>query len=104
MIHPDDASARGIADGDTVNVSSNVATVELAAEVTEDMMPGVISMPHGWGHNRGGVSWQTAADHAGVSINDLIDTERYDVLTGNAVLNGIAVGVEKAHTLAEAAG
>ena len=104
MIHPDDASARGIADGDSVSVSSNVATVELAAEVTEDMMPGVVSMPHGWGHNRGGVSWQTAADHAGVSINDLIDTERYDVLTGNAVLNGIAVGVEKAHTLAEAAG
>ncbi len=104
LIHPDDAGARGIADSDTVSVSSNVATVELAAEVTENMMPGVVSMPHGWGHNRGGVSWQTAADHAGVSINDLIDTERYDVLTGNAVLNGIAVSVEKAHTLAEATG
>ncbi|UAB77336.1 molybdopterin oxidoreductase family protein [Erythrobacter sp. SCSIO 43205] len=93
MIHPEDAEARGIGDGETITITSNVTSVETTAEVTEDVMRGVVSLPHGWGHNRKGVSWQTAADHAGVSINDLIDTRRYDALTGNAVLNGIVVEV-----------
>jgi len=93
MIHPDDASARGIEDGQTVTIESDVASIETTAEITDDMMQGVVSLPHGWGHNRGGVSWKTAADHAGVSFNDLVGTERFDVLTGNAVLNGIAVNV-----------
>ncbi|MCK0099371.1 molybdopterin oxidoreductase family protein [Qipengyuania sp. S6317L1] len=93
MIHPVDAEARGIVDGDTISITSQVTSVETTAEVTEDVMQGVVSLPHGWGHNRKGLSWQTAADHAGVSINDLIDTQRFDALTGNAVLNGIAVSV-----------
>lgn len=94
MIHPVDAEARGISDGQVIAIQSEVTSVETTAEITEDVMQGVVSLPHGWGHNRAGVSWQTAADHAGVSMNDLIDTNRYDVLTGNAVLNGIAVQVE----------
>lgn len=93
MIHPQDAAARGIADGDPVEVASRVGQIEVAAEVTEDIMPGVVSLPHGWGHNRDGLSWQTAAEHAGVSINDLTDPQRFDRLTGNAVLNGTPVTV-----------
>ncbi|MHA7818287.1 MAG: molybdopterin oxidoreductase family protein [Erythrobacter sp.] len=96
MMHPEDAAARGLEDGIEVSVASSIAAVETTLEITDDVMPGVVSLPHGWGHNRSGVSWETAAEHAGVSINDLIDTERYDPLTGNAVLNGIAVTVERA--------
>ena len=94
MIHPDDAQLRGIADGDMVSIASRIGEVETNAEVTEAIMPGVVSLPHGWGHNREGVSWKTAEAHAGVSINDLTDPGRYDRLTGNAVLNGTPVEVE----------
>lgn len=98
MIHPIDAEARAITDGESVLIETELATLETTAEVSEDMMPGVVSLPHGWGHNREGLSWKTAAAHAGVSMNDLIDTNRYDALTGNAVLNGLVVQVRaKAH-------
>lgn len=96
MIHPDDAAARGIAVGDVVTVASRVGSVNVAAEVTEDMMPGAVSLPHGWGHGRAGVGWQTAAAHAGVSLNDLTDPEQYCRLTGNAVLNATPVEVSRA--------
>lgn len=95
MIHPDDAAARGLADGDLARVASRVGEVEVAVEVTEDILPGVVSLPHGWGHHRAGVSWQTAAAHAGVSLNDLTDPERYCRLSGNAVLNGTPVTVAR---------
>jgi anaerobic selenocysteine-containing dehydrogenase len=95
MIHPDDANQRGLATGDLARVASRVGAVEVSVEVTEDVMPGVVSLPHGWGHHRAGVSWQTAAAHAGVSLNDLTDPERYCRLSGNAVLNGTPVTVER---------
>ena len=95
MIHPDDAAERGIEDGDAITIASRVGAVETSAEVTDDIMRGVVSLPHGWGHNREGLSWKTAAEHAGVSLNDLTDPERYDRLTGNAVLNGTPVTVER---------
>ena len=95
MIHPTDAAERGLADGDLATVASRVGAVEVAIEVTEDIMPGVVSLPHGWGHHREGVGWQTAAAHAGVSLNDLTDPQRYDRLTGNAVLNGTPVTVAR---------
>lgn len=96
MIHPGDAAARGITDGDLVEVASRIGRVTVAAEVTDDMVRGAVSLPHGWGHGRKGVGWQTAAAHAGVSINDLTDPERYCRLTGNAVLNATPVTVERA--------
>ena len=96
MIHPDDAAQRGLASGDLARVASRVGDVEVAVEVTADVWPGVVSLPHGWGHHRPGVSWQTAAAHAGVSLNDLTDPERYCRLSGNAVLNGTPVTVERA--------
>ena len=57
------------------------------------MMRGVVCMPHGWGHGRAGVRLAIAAEHAGVSINDVVDDQRIDVLTGTAVLNGTPVDV-----------
>ncbi|MEP3760357.1 MAG: molybdopterin oxidoreductase family protein, partial [Marinomonas sp.] len=94
MIHPADAQQRGIENGDIVSIASRIGAVETSAEITEAIMPGVVSLPHGYGHNREGLSWKTAAENAGVSINDLTDPERYDHLSGNAVLNGTPVEVE----------
>jgi anaerobic selenocysteine-containing dehydrogenase len=74
-------------------VSSRVGSVEVAAEVTTDIQPGVVSLPHGWGHGRPGVRLSVASAHAGVSINDLVDDRQVDALTGTAVLNGTPVEV-----------
>ncbi|MGB7404228.1 MAG: molybdopterin oxidoreductase family protein [Pacificimonas sp.] len=95
MIHPDDAKARNIADGDDVEVTSRVGTITLAAEITDDIMPGTISIPHGWGHDRKGVDLSVATAHAGVSINDLTDPRRMDPVTGNAAFNGTPVTVRR---------
>jgi anaerobic selenocysteine-containing dehydrogenase len=102
MIHPDDATQRGIEDGATVRLSSRVGSVEVAAEVTADVMPGVVSLPHGWGHDRAGTQLSVAARYAGVSINDVIDDQRIDALTGTAVLNGTPVDVEPVQLAARA--
>ncbi len=102
MIHPDDAVRRGVADGATVRLSSRVGAVEVAAEVTEEVMPGVVSLPHGWGHDRPGTRLSVAGRHAGASINDVIDDQRIDALTGTAVLNGTPVEVEPVQLAARA--
>jgi anaerobic selenocysteine-containing dehydrogenase len=74
-----------------VRVTSRVGAVEIAAEITDEIMPGVISIPHGWGHNRQGTGWKIAEQHAGVSVNDLTDELFIDELSGNAALNGVPV-------------
>jgi anaerobic selenocysteine-containing dehydrogenase len=94
LMHPDDAARRGIVDGATVRLRSRVGEVAVAAELTDAMMPGVVSLPHGWGHDRAGVRLAVASRHAGASVNDVIDDQRIDVLTGTAVLNGTPVEVE----------
>jgi anaerobic selenocysteine-containing dehydrogenase len=94
MIHPTDAELRDVADGAVVRLSSRVGEVRVAAEVTPDVMPGVVSLPHGWGHDRNGTRLGVASRHAGVSINDVVDDQRVDALTGTAVLNGTPVDVE----------
>jgi anaerobic selenocysteine-containing dehydrogenase len=93
LVHPDDAARRAITDGALVNVSSRVGSVQVVAEVTPDIQQGVVCLPHGWGHGRKGVMLSVASAHAGVSINDLIDDQQVDVLTGTAVLNGTPVEV-----------
>ncbi|HWF72654.1 MAG TPA: molybdopterin oxidoreductase family protein, partial [Solirubrobacteraceae bacterium] len=96
MIHPDDAEARGLAEGDSAVVSSRVGEVTVPVEVTDAIRPGVVSIPHGWGHDRQGTGWQTARAHAGVSANDITDDQFLDGLTGNAAFNGVAVEVRAA--------
>ncbi len=93
LMHPDDLAERGIADGDRVRVASRVGEVEVEVAATDDMMPGVVSLPHGYGHQLPGTRMAGAAAVAGVSINDLTDPERLD-LSGNAALNGVPVTVE----------
>jgi len=96
QIHPDDADKYNIQDQQMITVTSRVGQVSLPAEITEKIMPGVISIPHGWGHNRKGSQWKTAEQHAGVSVNDLTDEMVLDELSGNAVLNGVPVTIEAA--------
>jgi anaerobic selenocysteine-containing dehydrogenase len=92
-LHPDDAARFGVADGEPVRVSSRAGAVEVPAEITADVMPGVVSIPHGWGHAGRGVQLQVARDHAGVNSNLLADETLLDPVSGNAVLNGIPVEV-----------
>lgn len=93
MIHPDDATPRGIADGATVTVRSVAGSIALAAEVTDDMMPGTVSIPHGWGHGLPGVSMENALGRPGVSVNDITLETAMDPLSGNAAFSGVEVEV-----------
>jgi anaerobic selenocysteine-containing dehydrogenase len=93
MMNPADAAARGLADGATAKVASTRGTIELPVEITDAMMPGVVSVPHGWGHGRQGVRLRVAATVPGASINDVIDPERIDALSGTSALSGQPVEV-----------
>jgi anaerobic selenocysteine-containing dehydrogenase len=93
-IHPDDARARGITDGNRVAVSSAAGTIELPAEISDTVMPGVVCMPPLWGHNRPGTRRSVANAHPGASMNDITNQEVMDELTGNAVVHGVPVKVE----------
>lgn len=93
LIHPHDAGARGVASGDVVRVSTAQASVEVTAEVTEAISPGVVSLPHGWGHGQPGTRLAVAARRPGVNANLLADLSGLDPLSGTSVLNGIVVDV-----------
>ena len=94
LMHPDDLAVRGIEDGATVRVTSRVGSVEVEVRATDDLMPGVVSLPHGYGHGRPGTRLSHAATVPGVSVNDLTDPSVLDEASGNAVLNGVPVTVE----------
>ena len=88
-----DAAARGLADGAIATVTSRVGSLVAEVETTDDIMPGVVSLPHGWGHDRDGVQLRVARANGGVSINDLTDDQRVDALCGNAAFSGTRVTV-----------
>ncbi|MEM7348762.1 MAG: molybdopterin oxidoreductase family protein, partial [Chloroflexota bacterium] len=94
MINPEDAAAQNIQPGQQVRVTSRVGTVEIEAQLTDDLMPGVVSIPHGWGHHRSDIQLDTAQQYAGVSLNDLTDEACLDELTGNAAFSGVLVKIE----------
>lgn len=96
LVHPDDAKRLGLADGDEAVVRSRVGAVRAPVELSEAMMPGVVSLPHGWGHDVEGVQMSVARAHPGVPSNVLTDDAVIDVPSGNAVLNGIPVEVAAA--------
>ncbi|MCC1497495.1 molybdopterin-dependent oxidoreductase [Alcanivorax sp. 1008] len=91
MLHPEDAARLGITDSMDVEVTSEAGSICLPAEITDSIMPGVVSIPHGFGHARKGVRLGVASRHAGVSVNDVIRSDRTDALTGTAILNGQVV-------------
>jgi anaerobic selenocysteine-containing dehydrogenase len=95
-LHPDDADRLGIANGATARVRSRTGEVAVTVEVTDAIMRGVVSIPHGWGHGVDGADLAVAAHRPGVNSNVLADGELFDPLSGNAVLNGVPVRVEPA--------
>ena len=88
-----DAAQRGLQDGQMVQISSRVGQVAAPVFITDDIRPGVVSLPHGWGHGRQGVKLGVASRHPGVSLNDLTDDQLTDRLSGNAALNSLSVRV-----------
>ncbi|QHD02948.1 dehydrogenase [Pseudomonas sp. S04] len=96
LMHPDDLAQRGLSDGQRVRVSSRVGEIEVEVLGSPEMMRGVVSLPHGWGHARPGVQMGIATAQPGSSANDLTDERQLDELSGNAALNGVPVTVAAA--------
>ncbi len=94
LIHSKDANTLKIKDGQIVTVTSNTGEVKLPIEITDTMMRGVISIPHGWGHHRKDTNIKIAQQNSGVSLNDLTDHNKIDVLTGNADFSGTKVKID----------
>ncbi|MFE2434546.1 molybdopterin oxidoreductase family protein [Streptomyces sp. NPDC059409] len=90
-LHPEDAARLGVRDGQPVRVKGAGGAVTAPAEVTDTVRPGVVSLPHGWGHDRPGTRQTHAAGDPGVNVNQLLDGGTLDPLSGNAVLNGVPV-------------
>jgi anaerobic selenocysteine-containing dehydrogenase len=97
LMHPADAEARGLVDGQRVRVATRAGSVRAPLEVSDDMRPGVVSLPHGWGHERPGTRLRVASARPGVSFNDLSDETLVDTLCGTSRLNGVPVQVEGDH-------
>ena len=96
QVHPDDAERLGLRDGEGATVSSRVGTLVAPVEVTDDIRPGVVSLPHGWGHDADGIRLEVAERYAGVNSNTLTDGAVLDPLSGNAALNAIPVEISPA--------
>jgi anaerobic selenocysteine-containing dehydrogenase len=94
LMHPTDAAQRHLRPGEKVSVRSRVGSVVVPVEISEEMMPGVVSIPHGWGHDRLGIQLEVAQQHAGESINDVTDSLTIDALCGTAAFNGTWVAVD----------
>ncbi len=94
LMHPDDAAARGLEDREVVAVTSATGRIEVPVEVSEEIRPGTVAVPHGWGHDVKGVGWSTAQAHGGANVNLLHDPHLVDTLTGNAALNATWVRVD----------
>ncbi len=94
LVHPLDAQRLGLADGGAARVNNGERQIEVQVELSEDMMQGVVSLPHGWGHNLPGAQLGVAAERPGVNLNALLDENLRDPLSGNAVLSGIPITMQ----------
>jgi anaerobic selenocysteine-containing dehydrogenase len=96
QVHPDDAAARGLTHGMHATVTSAVGTITAPVEVTDAVMPGVVSLPHGWGHDLPGTALSVARERPGVNVNLLAGNDAVDPLSGNPHLNGVPVEIAAA--------
>ena len=94
LIHPDDASRLKLSAGALVRVSTHIGAIELPVTITDAILPGVISIPHGWGHDMEGTELDIARRNPGVNFNHIVDQRLMDVPSGNAILSGVPVSVE----------
>jgi len=104
LMHPIDAADRDLRQGQQVVVTSRVGSIVLPVELTEEIMRGVVSIPHGWGHDREGNRLAVAQQHSGASINDLTDELAIDEVCGTAAFNGTKVTVTAAPQFADTNG
>ncbi len=93
QVHPDDAARLGVADGGRARVKGEGGELVVPVDVTDAVRPGVVSLPHGWGHDRPGTRLAVASARPGANVNQLLDGSRLDPLSGTAVLNGFPVEV-----------
>ncbi|MFD3910218.1 molybdopterin oxidoreductase family protein [Streptomyces sp. NPDC058603] len=96
QIHPDDAARLGLKDGGAVRITADGGALEAPVEITDTVRTGVVSLPHGWGHDRPGTRTSVASARPGVNVNQLLDGSRLDPLSGTAVLNGFPVELSPA--------
>ncbi len=94
IVHPDDAKRLGLDDAKHVSIRSRIATRTAQLTISDEVMPGVVSLPHGWGHGAEGMRMSIASAHPGINFNDLADDSVIEAVVGNAVLNGIPVVLE----------
>jgi anaerobic selenocysteine-containing dehydrogenase len=91
QVHPEDAARLGLADGGRARVTADGGSVDVPVEVTDAVRTGVVSLPHGWGHDRPGTRLSVASAAPGANVNQLLDGRLLDPLSGTAVLNGFPV-------------
>jgi anaerobic selenocysteine-containing dehydrogenase len=91
LMNPDDVEKEGWKPGMWVTIKSRVGSIEAELAASDEMMPGVVSLPHGYGHGQAGTRGQIASRHAGISCNDITDEQYIDQLSGNAAVNGVSV-------------
>jgi len=94
LVHPMDATRLGLTDGAQAVIHSGPRSVQAQVHVSAEMMPGVVSLPHGWGHDAPGAQLRVAAERPGANINALLDDQLRDPLSGNAVLGGVAITMQ----------
>ncbi len=100
LVHPDDATRLGLQDGAMAQLENAGRSLQAKVHISTDMMPGVVSLPHGWGHDLPGAQLSVAAERPGVNLNALLDEKLRDPLSGNAVLSGVPVKVRAVETVA----
>ncbi|WP_330230173.1 molybdopterin oxidoreductase family protein [Nocardia sp. NBC_00508] len=96
LMHPQDAAARGLGDGERVTVRSRTGSIVVALEVSDDIRVGTVAIPHGWGHQEPGVGWTVAASLPGANVNLLHDPALTDTFSGAAAVNNTWVAVTRA--------
>jgi anaerobic selenocysteine-containing dehydrogenase len=95
LVHPADAARAGIADGETALLESRVHRGAVQVRVSDEMRPGVVSLPHGWGHGEIAAWQRVAGAHAGVSANDWTDDQHVEAVAGQSILNGVPVQLKR---------
>ena len=95
MVHPTDASRLSLVDGKRARIKSRVGEVSVVVAVTDEVMPGVVSLPHGFGHQAAGTTLRIAGGLAGTSANVLTDEELIEPIIGTSILNGVPVTIER---------